>query len=94
MWCTPERNNVCLFKADISDPTTYCVLAITIRRFPGCVFLQTDRSGRAVRCMFMANVAVGKAFKTYEGRLEPDNNESPPPGFDSVVGEVRETTKV
>lgn len=38
--------------------------------------------------MFMADVAVGNAFKTYEFRLDPDNNECPPPGYDAVMGEV------
>ena len=40
--------------------------------------------------MFMADVAVGKAFKTYESLLDPANNECPPPGYDAVMGEVRE----
>lgn len=51
---------------------------------------QTDRSGKKVRCMFLANVAVGKAFTTFAGKLDPNANLCPPPGFDSVIGEVRE----
>lgn len=38
--------------------------------------------------MFMASVAIGKPFRTFESRLEPERNECPPPGYDSVVGEV------
>lgn len=50
---------------------------------------QTDKSGKKVRCMFLASVAVGRAFKTQLGRLDPNANLCPPPGFDSVMGEVR-----
>lgn len=53
---------------------------------------QTNKSGKLIRCMFMASVAVGKAFKTTEGIL--DSSQCPPPGYDSVVGEVSDTTFV
>lgn len=36
--------------------------------------------------MFVASVAVGRAFKTQMGQLSAD--ECPPRGYDSVVGEV------
>lgn len=62
---------------------------------PTKIFLQqTDRSGKKVRCMFLANVAVGRAFKTFEGKLDPNANLCPPPGFDSVIGEVSEKRQV
>ncbi|CAN0059865.1 unnamed protein product [Pylaiella littoralis] len=48
---------------------------------------KTDRSGKKVRCMFLASVAIGRAFKTYEGQLDRNANLCPPPGFDSVIGE-------
>ena len=37
--------------------------------------------------MFVANVTAGKAYTTQEHFLDQDN--CPPDGFDSVVGEVR-----
>lgn len=37
--------------------------------------------------MFVADVAAGKAYLTQERRLSDDM--CPPPGYDSVVGEVR-----
>lgn len=37
--------------------------------------------------MFMASVTVGRAYCTDEGELP--NHLCPPPGYDSVVGEVR-----
>lgn len=39
--------------------------------------------------MFMASVAVGKAYVTKKGSL--DKEFCPPQGYDSVVGEVRKT---
>lgn len=36
--------------------------------------------------MFVASVAVGKAFLTFEGKLPPEL--CPPDGYDSVVGQV------
>ncbi|CAM9699673.1 unnamed protein product [Scytosiphon promiscuus] len=42
--------------------------------------------GKKWRCMFVANVSVGKAFKTIKGTLP--NYLCPPQGYDSVVGEV------
>eukprot|EP00903_Cladosiphon_okamuranus_P013691 g12749.t1 len=48
---------------------------------------KTDRGGKKVRCMFLTSVAIGRAFTTTQGRLEPTDNLCPPPGFDSVVGE-------
>ncbi|CAM9472315.1 unnamed protein product [Ectocarpus sp. 13 AM-2016] len=47
---------------------------------------KTDSNGRRLRCMFVANVAAGKAFKTHRTSLQ--QNECPPAGYDSVVGEV------
>ncbi|CAM9267091.1 unnamed protein product, partial [Hapterophycus canaliculatus] len=38
------------------------------------------------RCMFVANVSAGNAYRTTEGKL-PDHM-CPPQGYDSVVGEV------
>lgn len=40
--------------------------------------------------MFLTSVAIGRAYATMEGRLNPADNLCPPPGFDSVIGEVRE----
>ena len=42
--------------------------------------------------MFLTSVAVGRPFTTMQGRLEPSDNLCPPPGFDSVIGEVTEQT--
>ncbi|CAN0439786.1 unnamed protein product, partial [Ectocarpus sp. 12 AP-2014] len=39
-----------------------------------------------LRCMFVASVAVGRTFKTKSTRLPA--NQCPPPGYQSVVGEV------
>ncbi|CAM9505830.1 unnamed protein product [Ectocarpus sp. 4 AP-2014] len=39
-----------------------------------------------LRCMFVASVAVGRAFKTESTRFPA--NQYPPPGYQSVVGEV------
>ncbi|CBJ32324.1 conserved unknown protein [Ectocarpus siliculosus] len=39
-----------------------------------------------LRCMFVANVAVGRTFKTKSTSLPA--NQCPPPGYQSVVGEV------
>ncbi|CAM9168974.1 unnamed protein product [Ectocarpus sp. 8 AP-2014] len=39
-----------------------------------------------LRCMFVANVAVGRTFETKSTRLPA--NQCPPPGYQSVVGEV------
>ncbi|CAN0163900.1 unnamed protein product [Ectocarpus sp. 12 AP-2014] len=39
-----------------------------------------------LRCMFVASVAVGRTFKTNSTRLPA--NQCPPPGYQSVVGEV------
>ena len=48
---------------------------------------QTGFHGKKWRCMFICNVAVGRAFCTKEmGPLPPER--CPPPGYDSVVGEV------
>lgn len=55
-----------------------------------CKNKQTDRSGKKVRCMFLTSVAIGRAFTTMQGKLKPEDNLCPPPGFDSVIGEVRE----
>lgn len=41
---------------------------------------------RGWRSMFLCNVAIGKSFNTQLGELPA--NQCPPPGFDSVVGEV------
>eukprot|EP00903_Cladosiphon_okamuranus_P011897 g11174.t1 len=42
--------------------------------------------GKKWRCMFICNVAVGRAYRTQATGLLPEN--CPPPGYDSVVGEV------
>eukprot|EP00752_Nemacystus_decipiens_P006890 g6189.t1 len=42
--------------------------------------------GKKWRCMFICNVAVGRAYCTKELLLPPEN--CPPSGYDSVVGEV------
>lgn len=39
--------------------------------------------------MFMASVTFGHAFRTEEDRLDLDNKECPPPGYDYFVGMVR-----
>ncbi|CAM9709379.1 unnamed protein product, partial [Laminaria digitata] len=49
---------------------------------------KTSPAGKAVRCMFMADVAMTNVFRTFEYRLDPDNQECPPPGYDAVIGEV------
>lgn len=68
-------------------------------RYPRCVyhpppwvwqyFPQMTPAGKAVRCMFMADVAVANVFRTSEYRIDPDNQRYPPPGYDAVLGEVR-----
>lgn len=55
-----------------------------------CLLSQTSKQGRVVRCMFTASVAVGKPYKTHETFLDPAQNQCPPPGYDSVIGEVSE----
>lgn len=47
---------------------------------------QDGPKGRKYRCMFMASVAVGNAYRTQMGSLPPDL--CPPTGYDSVVAEV------
>jgi hypothetical protein len=42
-------------------------------------------NGRAYRVMFLANIVVGRAFKTEEGSI---TTPCPPAGYDSVMGEV------
>lgn len=42
--------------------------------------------------MFLSSVTVGRAFITHQGKLPPD--QCPPPGFDSVVGEVRKVREM
>ncbi|CAM9153406.1 unnamed protein product [Ectocarpus sp. 12 AP-2014] len=49
---------------------------------------KTDKDGTELRCMFVANVAGGKAFNTKNPYLP--QSECPPPGYQSVVGEVGE----
>ncbi|CAM9158575.1 unnamed protein product [Ectocarpus sp. 13 AM-2016] len=47
---------------------------------------KTDKDGTELRCMFVANVAGGKAFNTKNPYLP--QSECPPPGYQSVVGEM------
>ncbi|CAM9345382.1 unnamed protein product [Ectocarpus sp. 12 AP-2014] len=49
---------------------------------------KTAKDGTRLRCMFVANVAAGKAYSTKEKAL--DDDKCPPPGYESVVGEVGE----
>lgn len=48
--------------------------------------LQAGPRGKKWRCMFICNVAVGRAYCTTELQIPPE--QCPPPGYDSVVGEV------
>ncbi|CAM9669061.1 unnamed protein product [Ectocarpus fasciculatus] len=47
---------------------------------------KTGNDGSELRCMFVANVAVGKPFNTKNSRLP--HSACPPLGYQSVVGEV------
>lgn len=47
---------------------------------------QDGPRGKKWRCLFICNVAVGRAYCTTETGLLPEK--CPPQGYDSVVGEV------
>ncbi|CAN0483594.1 unnamed protein product [Ectocarpus sp. 12 AP-2014] len=47
---------------------------------------KTGSDGTELRCMFVANVAVGKSFNTKSSNLP--QSACPPLGYQSVVGEV------
>ncbi|CAB1106272.1 unnamed protein product [Ectocarpus sp. CCAP 1310/34] len=48
--------------------------------------IKLQSSPTKLRCMFVANVAAGKAYPTKENAL--DDDKCPPPGYESGVGEV------
>ncbi|CAM9635701.1 unnamed protein product [Ectocarpus sp. 12 AP-2014] len=74
--CTPLRYGTGIYFSSVSGKANdYADLSA-----------KTDKDGTELRCMFVANVAGGKAFNTKNPYLP--QSECPPPGYQSVVGEV------
>lgn len=62
------------------------LLSISLHQLSLRPVLQEGPCGKKWRCLFVCNVAVGRAYCTKELQLPAAS--CPPPGYDSVVGEV------